>query len=244
MIETWENRYGTARCLTTERPLTHSLEPREEGLAMQATRTCSITGCGRQHHVKGYCRAHYVRWHRYGDPNAGTPIPPERPCSVPDCARPARAQKLCSLHVQRLVKTGSTDAPPPRTCSIDGCDRSHRARGWCGQHYERWIRTGDPLKLLPNPAMLPGHQNCKWQGDDIGYTAAHDRVKAIHGPADRHPCADCGKPSQNWSYDHTDPDERVRSDGLPYSVRAEHYQPRCLRCHWRIDHPTGKRTRT
>lgn len=61
------------RCVNTVRPLTHSLDCTEEGLAMQATRTCSIpdcqgpigagTGAGR-----GWCAKHYSRWRVHGDP--------------------------------------------------------------------------------------------------------------------------------------------------------------------------------
>lgn len=34
---------------------------------------CSVNGCDRPIHVQkhGYCRAHYLRWYRYGDPLAG-----------------------------------------------------------------------------------------------------------------------------------------------------------------------------
>ena len=36
---------------------------------------CSIDGCERPIHVqsRGWCRAHYLRWHRFGDPLASAP---------------------------------------------------------------------------------------------------------------------------------------------------------------------------
>lgn len=36
---------------------------------------CSIDGCGRPIHVqsRGWCRAHYLRWHRFGNPLASAP---------------------------------------------------------------------------------------------------------------------------------------------------------------------------
>ena len=35
------------------------------------TRTCSVDGCDRAHEAKGYCRAHYKRWRKHGDPTVG-----------------------------------------------------------------------------------------------------------------------------------------------------------------------------
>lgn len=36
--------------------------------------SCTLTGCGRPHYARGYCRAHHARWRRHGDPRAGVPI--------------------------------------------------------------------------------------------------------------------------------------------------------------------------
>ena len=32
---------------------------------------CSIDGCRRPLHLRGWCNAHYIRWRRHGDPTAG-----------------------------------------------------------------------------------------------------------------------------------------------------------------------------
>lgn len=37
---------------------------------MDADATCAIGGCGKAAHSKGWCRQHYMRWYRYGDPLA------------------------------------------------------------------------------------------------------------------------------------------------------------------------------
>lgn len=209
MIDAWQNEDEAARCFNTEQPLTRPLDLREEGLAMQATRVCSVT----------------------------------------DCDRPHRGRDLCGMHYQRFMKTGTTEAAPKRraACSIAGCDGPARARGWCGMHWARWSRTGDPELARVGSAALPGDQNCKWQGDDIGYGTAHERVRAVRGPAHKLRCVDCGQGATSWSYDHLDPDERVDPKDpkrKPYSVNVDRYQPRCPSCHWKIDHPTGKVTRS
>lgn len=39
---------------------------------MANPRLCSIPDCGKPAHVKGWCRAHYLRWYRHGDPLLGS----------------------------------------------------------------------------------------------------------------------------------------------------------------------------
>ena len=73
MITTWENELGTAPRANAGRPLTRSLDLREEGLAMHATRTCSVTVCDRPVHCRGWCNTHYMRWLRTGSPDVIRP---------------------------------------------------------------------------------------------------------------------------------------------------------------------------
>lgn len=71
---TWENNgNGAARCVNTSRPLTHLLDLGERGLAMHASRTCSVGGCEGKHSARGYCNRHYRRFIRWGDPLGAAP---------------------------------------------------------------------------------------------------------------------------------------------------------------------------
>lgn len=79
--------------------------------------------------------------------------------------------------------------------------------------------------------------------DDPGYVGAHYRVKFLHGSASDHPCVDCDRPAEDWSYDHTDLDELVDPRGRPYSPDPSHYHPRCRRCHKRFDNTAKESSR-
>lgn len=69
----------------------------------------------------------------------------------------------------------------------------------------------------------------------VGYTAAHGRVKVLHGLAGIHLCVDCFGSAMDWSYDHEDPNELVDARGRPYSMNPSHYWPRCRSCHTNFD---------
>lgn len=83
------------------------------------------------------------------------------------------------------------------------------------------------------------------------YEAVHKRLRETRGPASAHPCTICGKPAQQWAYDHRDPRPRTTLmtdrtvvhkhaviDGqhaTEYSVQLHHYEPLCIACHTRLD---------
>ena len=120
-----------------------------------STRRCAVEGCDRDYCAKGYCRRHWKRWSKYGDPlmkdqRRGRQPSPERPCSHDGCDTLAITKGMCELHYRRQRRGVDLDAPIRRPstdepCEIDGCDRKRFARGWCTTHYSRFREKGDPL---------------------------------------------------------------------------------------------------
>ena len=71
------------------------------------SKICSI--CGKPHRAKGYCRKHYVRYFKYGDPHytkntKRTPMPVK--CYAPWCTDNRFARGLCKAHYDRLMSNG------------------------------------------------------------------------------------------------------------------------------------------
>lgn len=82
----------------------------------------------------------------------------------------------------------------------------------------------------------------------IGYRAAHAAIADTKGlPVWLMPCVDCKGDATEWSYDHLDPDELIATDrqnlGAPYSLKADHYHPRCKRDHLAFDRAHRQRER-
>lgn len=74
--------------------------------------TCGIDGCERPKHLKGWCRAHYMR--HYRGKNMLAPlrkVQPERGCSVDGCERAHRAMGFCNPHYLRSRQGLSLDTP-------------------------------------------------------------------------------------------------------------------------------------
>jgi hypothetical protein len=117
-----------------------------------------------------------------------------------------------------------------RSCTVEDCDRKHEARGYCGVHRHRVNRHG-----RTDRKEQAGEANPNWRGDGIANAAAHRRVQRKRGSASNHTCIDCGQQAKHWSYDHTDPAEKVDPERGPYSTDPSHYHPRCVRCHKQFD---------
>ena len=140
-----------------------------------------------------------------------------------------------SKHTARIA------AAPP--CTLEECDKGTFARGLCTTHYSRQRRYGDPsIARNPNPApRASGPESNGWKGDDIGYGAAHSRVKSIHGRATQYACCICYRNrADHWAYDHSDSEELWENHHtggylMPFSTKPEHYAPVCKYCHRAFD---------
>lgn len=130
-------------------------------------------------------------------------------------------------------------------CGIDECKDPILARDLCKRHYSKWHKYGDPLAGRMN--VRRGGQGKGLNGEsihrEVGYGAAHSRVKRLWGPANVHLCVQCGSQAGEWAYDGTDPMELCTSRrnilGLPsevaYSRYPEFYMPMCRGCHVKMD---------
>lgn len=177
-----------------------------------------------------------------------------KPCYVDGCEREAilraAGHKVCRGHWDRYRRSGEFGLAAFRrarksveVCRIVGCDNPDEGlAGLCPKHATRMRRHGDPEAFIApeNRNILRGEKHPGWAGDGIKtYDGLHARLRSTLGPASNRDCVDCGAEARHWSYDHCDPDERIGLAGqkyaVAYSVKPEHYHPRCVPCHKRFD---------
>jgi len=154
-------------------------------------------------------------------------------CTVEGCGKPHKARSLCATHYWKLRQYGDPTEVRHHPqqgvpCAVDGCDRPSLSKGWCVKHYYRVKKYGEPGPAGDLPMKQP-------------YRSTHKWIRTVKGKASAHPCVDCGSPAEEWSYNHSDPnevvDDNVHGRGVrcTFSLDPEFYEPRCKPCHRRFD---------
>lgn len=228
------------------------------GLAVKATRICSVEGCEKPVRARGWCSTHHQRWRVHGSPDvvlraANGAYGPGSACSVDGCERRPTRGGMCTAHYQRQRKFGDPG-------SVEIMDRSDIVgkvfgrltvvgRHTAGSRDLRWRCRCEcgTVTAVYRWHLQQGHvSSCgclarellRKPDDQITYNSAHYRVKRLKGSASRHPCAHCGDDAFDWAMSHTAAVTYLgNTNGYPvrYSGDPEDYIPLCRPCHGRYD---------
>jgi hypothetical protein len=167
---------------------------------------CRFEGCERLVHARGWCRMHWRRWRRTGDPGGKSAKHGE--------------------HVKEQKRSVG------QRCAVAICDELAVRRIWCNAHYRAWLKYKDPLE----DRTVYGAENPSWRDWNISYETMHAiRLLQSRGRASEHPCIDCGAQAKDWSYNNAADIELIDEWGKRYSFVVSDYDPRCKPCHNRFD---------
>lgn len=82
-------------------------------------KTCSIQDCACPYYSKGFCKKHYDKNRRHGDPLFEEVILKGTPCTIPGCNKPIQSNSMCAMHDRRNKRHGDPLFVNPK-CNRDG----------------------------------------------------------------------------------------------------------------------------
>lgn len=216
--------------------------------------TCLIEGCEFKIHHRELCSKHFKIARKTGIIFTRKFIGPKMHCSVEGCNRPRRdGYTLCRMHSHRKYRSGAVGEPHQRVAnkkSLSVGDRFGQLTTIAQVHGGLWKCKcdcgGEITTTASNLNRGKAIQCAEYDNHyEPSYNRAHKRVRSLFGPASKHYCVECKDKADDWSYNHTDPQDHFESkELLPYSMDPSHYSPRCRPCHRKFDYEIqSKRTR-
>jgi hypothetical protein len=143
-------------------------------------------------------------------------------------------RKCCSYKCSVEIRRGR---PNPKAGYWKGRKQSPEARAKRSESLKRAHAEGRMHVI--DTAGLRGAETSQWKGDDIGYRAAHIRVRNYYGEATD--CELCGTTEGpfEWALDHEAENIKVeqagRFKGRKFSPDVGSYFSACLKCHREYD---------
>lgn len=165
---------------------------------------CSVEGCCNISQARGYCKTHWARWRKHGDPLKGEDYKLPDKCEVEGCCRDARSRwnysiAVCAMHYLRMLQRGTFDDPvvpdgsPDGKCIIEGCGSEVRSghSKYCEKHYYRIRRNGN-INTLVDTEHYDYCQYCGTETNGQKFCSVRCRAREKRGNDSEKKCANCG----------------------------------------------------
>jgi hypothetical protein len=71
------------------------------------TKICSIDGCGKPQEARLYCKSHYKKFRKYGNPLVVKRQNKPKLCPIEGCSKTIKSRGYCGMHYQRIYVHGN-----------------------------------------------------------------------------------------------------------------------------------------
>lgn len=145
--------------------------------------TCPVPSCGKSIYCKGYCRPHYQRVLKYGDPLGQAPVKPQKNCEVDGCSNRARTKSsaLCAKHYHREYRHGNIDA------NFHGLKTAPEGRYRTQYDPRHPLASANGIVYVHRSVLHsligPGPHECHWCGVQVNWSltvGASDYLQVDH----------------------------------------------------------------
>lgn len=111
-------------------------------------KNCSINNCNKKHESKGYCRSHYNKFRRHGDPLYKRKLNVFKKCKIENCNNKIHSLGYCHSHYNKFKRHGNPnykqDLNYLKKCSVDNCKNNQKSMGYCNLHYLKLLKYKNP----------------------------------------------------------------------------------------------------
>ena len=117
---------------------------------VMGNRICSVEDCYNTYYGLGYCKKHYMRVGKYGDPlSTKRNVDNDGICSIEDCDNLYHALGYCNKHYKKFKQyRDPLYVKPKKVCCIENCNNKAIAKGYCRKHYIKFKNYGNPLHTI------------------------------------------------------------------------------------------------
>jgi hypothetical protein len=111
-------------------------------------KNCSINNCNKKNESKGYCRSHYNKFRRHGDPLYKRKLNVFKKCKIENCNNKIHSLGYCHSHYNKFKRHGNPnykqDLNYLKKCSVDNCKNNQKSMGYCNLHYLKLLKYKNP----------------------------------------------------------------------------------------------------
>jgi len=141
-------------------------------------KNCSINNCNRKHESQGYCRSHYNKFRRHGDPLYERKLNVFKKCKLENCNNKTESLGYCRSHYSKFKRHGNPNYKQDfnylKKCLVDNCNNNQRSRGYCNLHYTKLLKYNNPKFERINIRLLKCEvDNCNEKQQSKGFCKVH-----------------------------------------------------------------------